>query len=73
MLCYVLAVTEFVLSYLMAFLYRYAIVPAFISIKEEDYKFLLATAAPAFMVIPALICRPFGEVPKLCTLAEALS
>ena len=45
----------------------------FISIKEEDYKFLLATAAPAFMVIPALICRPFGEVPKLCTLAEALS
>ena len=52
----VLVVTEFVLSSLMAFLYRYAIVPAFISIKEEDYKFLLATAAPAFMVIPALIC-----------------
>ena len=49
--------TQFVVSSLLSFIYRYHIVPFFISIKEEEYKFMVAAIAPAISIIPAVICK----------------
>ena len=48
---------EFLLCSLLSFICRYAIVPFFISIKEEEYKFMVAAMAPAIAIIPAVICK----------------
>ena len=48
---------EFVLCSLLSFIYRYAIVPFFISIEEGEYKFMVAAMAPAITIIPAVICK----------------
>ena len=49
--------TEFVVSTILAYTYAYAIVPFFISFKEEKYKFLVAALAPASTIIPSVICK----------------
>ena len=49
--------TEFLVCSLLSFIYRYTIVPFFISIKEDKYKFLVVAMAPAITIIPAVICK----------------
>ena len=53
----VLLSTEFLLGSILSCTYRYAIVPFFISIKQEKYKFMVAAMAPAITIIPAVICK----------------
>ena len=49
--------TEILTCSILSFIYRYAIVPLFVSIKEEEYKFMVAALAPAIGVIPSVICK----------------
>ena len=42
---------------LLSFTYRYAVVPIFNSIEEEHYKFIAAAIIPAMTIIPAVICK----------------
>ncbi|CAB3993390.1 Hypothetical predicted protein [Paramuricea clavata] len=53
----VLVSTQFLASSILAFTYRYSIVPFFNSIKQENYKFMVAAIAPALTIIPAVICK----------------
>ena len=46
---------NFSFSSLLSYIYKYAIVPFFNCVKEEQYKFLVAAIAPAFVVIPVVI------------------
>ncbi|CAB4043559.1 Hypothetical predicted protein, partial [Paramuricea clavata] len=57
--CRILALVsaELVASSILAFIYRYFIVPFFNSIKQENYKFMVAAIAPALTIIPAVICK----------------
>ena len=48
--------TEVLVSSILSYIYMYAIVPLFISIKEKKYKFLVAALTPA-MSIPSAICK----------------
>ena len=49
--------TQFLIACILACTYTYAIVPLFISFKEEKYKFMVAASAPAVTVIPSVICK----------------
>ena len=49
--------TEFLVCSILSYVYSYAIVPLFIRIKEEKYKFLVAALAPAISIIPSVICK----------------
>ena len=49
--------TEFILCSILAYTYAYAIVPFFISFKEEKYKFMVAALTPAIAFIPSVICK----------------
>ena len=49
--------TEFLMCSLLSFVYRYAIVSFFNSVKEDQYKFMIAAIAPALTIIPAAICK----------------
>ena len=49
--------TEFLLCSILSYIYSYAIVPFFNSIKEEKYKFMVAALAPGISIIPAVICK----------------
>ena len=53
----VLLSTEFLVCSILAYIYAYAIVPLFISIKEEEYRFMVAALTPAIAVIPSAICK----------------
>ena len=49
--------TQFVVCTILSYTYTYAIVPYFISFKEEKYKFMVAALAPASTIIPSVICK----------------
>ena len=49
--------TEFVVCTILSYTYAYAIVPFFISFKDEKYKFLVAALTPATAFIPVVICK----------------
>ena len=49
--------TQFVVSLILSYTYRYGILSYFISFKEEKYKFLVAVLAPAITIIPVVICK----------------
>ena len=49
--------TETLVCSVLLFIYSHVIVPLFISIKEEKYKFLVAALAPGISVIPSVICK----------------
>ena len=53
----VLVSTQFLASSILAFTYRYSIVPFFNSIKQENCKFMVAAIAPTITIIPAAICK----------------
>ena len=53
----ILISTEFMVSSLLSFAYRYAVVPFFNSIEEEHYKFIAAAITPTMTIIPAVICK----------------
>ena len=57
--CRILALVsmELVVSSILGFIYKYAIVPFFNSVKQEDYKFLVAVMVPGITIIPAVICK----------------
>ena len=48
---------EILVSSILSYIYSYVIVPLFISIKEEKYKFLVAALAPGISIIPSVICK----------------
>ena len=48
---------EFLVCSIVSCIYSNAIVPLFISIKEEKYRFMVAALAPAIAVIPSVICK----------------
>ena len=49
--------TEFLVCSILSYVYLYAIVPLFISIKEEKRKFMVAALAPGITVITSVICK----------------
>ena len=49
--------TEILVSSILSYIYLYVIVPLFISIKEEKYRFMVAALAPAMSIIPSVICK----------------
>ena len=49
--------TEILVSSILSHIYLYVIVPLFISIKEEKYKFMVAALTPAMSIIPSVICK----------------
>ncbi|XP_028399334.1 uncharacterized protein LOC114522785 [Dendronephthya gigantea] len=49
--------SEFLLGSLLAYVYRYGIVPFFNGVKEEQYKFTIAAMAPVSVIIPAVILK----------------
>ena len=49
--------TQLLLCSILSYTTWYAIVPYFISFKEEKYKFLVAALAPAITIIPSVICK----------------
>ena len=49
--------TQFVVSSILSYTYRYGILSYFISFKEEKYKFLVAVLAPAITITPVVICK----------------
>ena len=49
--------TEILACSILSYIYSYVIVPLFISIKEEKYKFLVAALAPGISIIPSVICK----------------
>ena len=54
---FALVSAEFMACSAVAFIYRYSIVPFFNSVKQENYKFMVAAIAPALIIIPAAICK----------------
>ena len=54
---FALVSAEFMACSAVAFIYRYSIVPFFNSVKQENYKFMVAAIAPALTIIPAAICK----------------
>ncbi|XP_028399450.1 uncharacterized protein LOC114522876 [Dendronephthya gigantea] len=53
----ILVSLEFVLGSFLAYFYRYAVVPFFNSVKNEDYKFLIAAMFPVIIIIPVVILK----------------
>ena len=49
--------TEILVCSIMFFIYLHAIMPFFISIKEEEYRFMVAVLTPAISIIPSAICK----------------
>ena len=49
--------TEILVCSILSYICRYAIMPLFISIKEEKYRFMVAALTPAIAVIPSVICK----------------
>jgi hypothetical protein len=53
----VLVSIQFLVASIMTFAYRYAIVPYFNSIKQEQFKFMVAAIAPVSAIIPVVVCK----------------
>ena len=57
---FALVSAEFLACSVLAYIYRYSIVPKFNRIKQENLnKFMAAAIAPAITIIPAAICKHF--------------
>ncbi|XP_028399428.1 uncharacterized protein LOC114522859 [Dendronephthya gigantea] len=54
---FALVSSELLVCTVLTFVYRYGTIPFFISVKEEQYKFLVAAMAPALAIIPAAILK----------------
>ena len=48
---------QFLVTSIIAYTYRYAIVPYFNSIKQEQFKFMVAAIAPISAIIPVVVCK----------------
>ena len=49
--------TEILLCSIVSYIFSYVIVPLFVSIKEKEYKFLVAALFPGISIIPSVICK----------------